>query len=104
LEEQVNNPESLFNFYKNTIALKQQYRALATGTYENAPNNNQQVVSFYRKSGKQKMLVMMNLSNEIQRVTLSDKVRGARNVSGNDLAFQKELTLTPFQWSVWVLR
>jgi hypothetical protein len=61
-------------------------------------------VSFYRKSGKQKMLVMMNLSNEIQRVTLSDKVRGARNVSGNDLAFQKELTLTPFQWSVWVLR
>jgi glycosidase len=104
LEEQVNNPESLFNFYKNTIGLKQQYGALATGTYENAPNNNQQVVSFYRKSGKQKMLVMMNLSNEIQRVTLSDKVRVARNVSGNDVSFQKELTLAPFQWSVWVLR
>ena len=47
---------------------------------------------------------MMNLSNEIQRVTLADKVRGARNVSANDLAFQKELTLAPFQWSVWVLR
>jgi glycosidase len=76
---------------------------LATGTYENAPNNNQQVVSFYRKSGKQKMLVMMNLSNEIQRVTLVNKVRVAKSLLDNNLPFQKELTLAPFQWSVWMI-
>jgi glycosidase len=104
LEEQMNNPGSLFDFYKNTIALKQRYSALAIGAYENAPNNNDQVFSFYRKSGKQKMLLMMNLSNETQRVTLSDKVKGAKNVSGNNLPFQKDMTLAPFQWAVWQLR
>jgi glycosidase len=104
LEEQIKAPTSHYNFYKNTIAFRQQHSALATGTYADAPNNNDQVLSFYRQSKKQKVLVLVNLSAEKQVVSVNDPISRARSLSEGCVPFQKEVILAPYEWMVWEVR
>jgi glycosidase len=104
LEEQRNNPNSLFNWYKAMIALKQSNAALAIGSYENVPNNNDQVLSFYRQSKQQKALVLVNLSAEKQVVSVNDPIRRAKSLSNGCVPFQTEITLAPYEWMVWEVK
>ena len=71
LEEEINNPKSLFNYYKQLINLRQSNSALAFGKYELAKNKNQNVFSFYRIFKNNKVLVAVNLSNQFQKVVLA---------------------------------
>ncbi|HET9054491.1 MAG TPA: alpha-amylase family glycosyl hydrolase, partial [Cyclobacteriaceae bacterium] len=61
VEEQTNDPESLFNHYKKIIALKKSSDALANGKYRNVENNHDQVFSFLRYTGREDVLVVVNL-------------------------------------------
>ena len=101
IEEQQNDPNSLFQFYKKTIQLKQSQSALATGTYQNAPNNNPKVFSFYRVNQDQKVLVVFNLSDEKQVVRMVDNIHRAKSLLAKKDKFEKELTLLPYQFTVW---
>jgi glycosidase len=104
LEEQIKTQNSLYNFYKNTIALRQQHSALATGTYATAPNNNDQVLSFYRQSKQQKALVLVNLSAEKQVVSVNEPIRRAKSLSNGCVPFQTEIRLAPYEWMVWEVK
>ncbi len=104
LEEQINNPNSLYNYYKKTIAFKQQHSALATGSYANAPNNNPEVYSFYRQSKKQKVLVLVNLSAEKQVVSLSEPILRAKGLTEGTSPFQEGISLAPFEWMAWEVK
>ena len=101
LEEQQNDSNSLYQFYKKTIELKQSHSALAIGTYQNAPNNNPNVLSFYRVNQDQKVLVVFNLSDEKQAVRLEDNIHRAKSLLAKKDKFDKELTLIPYQFTVW---
>ena len=104
LEEQQNDPNSLFQFYKKTIELKQSQSALATGTYQHAPNNNPNVLSFYRVNQDQKVLVVFNLSDEKQVVRMNDEIKKARNLLHRKLTFEQEMMLDPYQFTVWQVK
>ncbi|MEY4805300.1 MAG: hypothetical protein RL331_1826 [Bacteroidota bacterium] len=104
LEEQIKTPNSLFNCYKQLIALKQSNPALAIGSYENVPNENQNVFSFYRQSKKQKVLVLVNLSAENQVVRLSDPIRCVKGLTEGTRPIQEEISLAPFEWMVWEVK
>ena len=104
LEEQQNDPNSLFQFYKKTIELKQSHSALATGAYQNAPNNNPNVLSFYRVNQDQKVLVVFNLSDEKQVVRMNDEIKKARNLLHRKLTFEQEMMLDPYQFTVWQVK
>lgn len=104
LEEQIKTPNSLFNWYKKLIALKQSNLALAIGSYENVPNENQNVFSFYRKQGRKKVLVVVNLSAENQVVHLSEPIRCAKRLTEGTRPFQEEISLAPFEWMVWEVK
>ena len=104
LEEQQNDPNSLFQFYKKTIELKQSQSALATGTYQHAPNNNPNVLSFYRVNQDQKVLVVFNLSDEKQMVRMNDEIKKARNLLHRKLTFEQEMMLDPYQFTVWQVK
>lgn len=101
LEEQQNDSNSLYQFYKKTIELKQSHSALAIGTYQNAPNNNPNVLSFYRVNQDQKVLVVFNLSDVKQAVRLEDNIHRAKSLLAKKDKFDKELTLLPYQFTVW---
>lgn len=68
-EEEKNDPNSLWNFYREVLALRKMHPALQIGEYLKAPNANQQVVSFLRVLGNEKYLVAVNLSDGVQAFT-----------------------------------
>jgi glycosidase len=104
LEEQRNNPNSLFNWYKAMIALKQSNVALAIGSYENVPNENLNVFSFYRIQGSKKVLVVANLSAENQQVLFKQDVKKAKNLRDKKIPFEKQMNLLPYEVRVWEVK
>lgn len=104
LEEEITDPLSLYNFYKKMIHLRNSHLALSLGTYQNAPNNNQSVLSFYRLSEKQKVLVIVNLSSEAQRYQMDQEIKNAKNLLELSAAFNQQLMLKPFEFQVWEVK
>jgi glycosidase len=104
LEEQQNDSNSLFQFYKQTIALRKKHVALSIGAYQNAANNNEKVLSFYRVHEKEKVLVVANLSNENQVVRFTDEIKKAKNLRDKKMKFEQEMVLEPYQVFVYKIK
>ena len=87
------------------IALKQSNAALATGAYENVPNENQNVFSFYRIQGRKKVLVVANLSADNQQVPFKQEVKKAKELLlDKQLPFEKQMNLLPYEVRVWEVK
>jgi alpha-amylase len=104
LEEQMKDPNSLFNYYKQVIKLKQSYSAFVSGKHENVSNSNSEVYSFYRKEGDNTMLVSVNLSDQTQEFVYGDFRSATPNLMGKNQFLQRKNTLKPFQVSVWKIK
>ena len=82
LEEQIDDPNSLFNYYKSIIKLRRDHPAIAHGAYSPAVNDNTRVFSFYRTFKNKKVLVIANLSGEPQKAKLESTPRIKENLFG----------------------
>jgi glycosidase len=71
LQEEKNDPNSLWNFYTKMIALRKNTPLLTYGTYKNLNNDNDKVFSFERYKGNRKIVVMVNLSDKPQSVNIN---------------------------------
>jgi glycosidase len=110
LEEERSNPNSLYNFYKKMIHLRQSHSELINGKYQTLPNNNDKVFSFLRKD-KGTICIVVNLSDQTQQATLDFSSINARmmnqlwgdakgKISGNGLS----VTLPSYGIEVWQLK
>ena len=104
LEEQIKDSNSLFNYYKKMIQLKQSNPALAMGNYSNVVNNNNKVYSFIRTYKNHKALVVVNLSNEIQSANFEQDFSKAIVMYGNAKFKNKSIQLPPYQISVLAIK
>lgn len=104
LEEQQNDPNSLFQFYQKTICLRKKNPALAFGNYRNAENNNENVLSFYREGHGQKVMVVANLSNEKQTVHFNSEFKKSKNLQKEPCKFKQDMILDPYQVLVWEVK
>jgi alpha-amylase len=104
VEEQQNDNNSLLNYYKKMIQLKQSNAALAQGKYANAPNSNSQVFSFYRMFETEKVLVAVNLSNEMQEANFKIDFNNYRTLFGKTNLKEKTLQLSPYEVVVLKLK
>jgi glycosidase len=86
------------------IQLKQGNPALAIGSYANAVNNNANVYSFLRTYKNSKVLVVVNLSNEIQNAFFDQDYSKAVSIYGNAKFEKKNLQLAPYQISIFVTK
>ena len=70
VEEQIKNPNSLWNFYKTLISLRKQYPALTYGEVRILPNDNPGVITFVRTLGEHKnwIWVAVNLTGTPQEL------------------------------------
>ncbi|MCB0448035.1 MAG: alpha-glucosidase C-terminal domain-containing protein [Gelidibacter sp.] len=82
-EEEKQDKNSLWHFYKTLLKLRKQHTAFQNGMYENILNANDKVLSFKRSNVDESIMVFVNLSNEMQRcnVKLSDTVN-AKSIYG----------------------
>jgi alpha-amylase len=78
LEEERDDINSLFNYYKTMIGLRKKYEALSKGEYRAVNNSNEKVLSFTRYTTDETILVLINLSNEIQH-SIIEKSIGVMN-------------------------
>jgi alpha-amylase len=101
LEEQSNNPNSLFNYYKQIIHIRQNNPALWNGIYANATNNNEHVYSFYRILSSKKFLVAVNLSNQIQKTRLADTHKKHMQLFGKAIFQNNIIQLHPYEVAVF---
>ena len=71
LEEERNNPNSLWNFYREMIMLRKLNPVLINGAYKTLENNNDLIYSFERFDGSAKLIVVINLSAHSQDVSIT---------------------------------
>lgn len=83
LEEERNDPNSLWNFYREMIRLRKANPVLIKGTYKTLPNNNDQVFSFERAEGGKNVIVSINLSDKDQDVAIQSSGNNFKNLYGN---------------------
>lgn len=69
-EEQKDDPNSLWNFYREMIALRKQYSILTDGKYETLKNANDKVYTFLRSGGDEALAIAVNLSDSAQEATI----------------------------------
>jgi len=63
VENEMINQESLLNLYRNLIKLRKQYIALNAGDWiPDCPGKNG-IISFYRKNGDEKLLIVLNFTS-----------------------------------------
>jgi alpha-amylase len=77
LQEEKNDSASLWNFYRKLIQLRKNHPSLVHGKYETLTNNNDSVLSFLRTEQNENALVVINLTDQPQNVSL--------DFSGNNL-------------------
>lgn len=108
LEEEQNNPQSLYNWYRRLLTLRAAHPVLQMGRYDTLANSSPNVFSFgrhYRKSGH--AWIVVNLSSRAQE-TMIDAPTGPdmRQVFGNAAGQQREnkfvIHLPPYGSGVWL--
>ena len=62
LSEQLNDPNSMYNHYKNLIELRNASRVLSTGGIANTSINDDELITFYRYADGDTLTVIHNLS------------------------------------------
>src|SRR5262245_34883668 len=69
VESQEPEPYSILNLYKRLLALRRSNEALRTGRYETLTRHDD-VFGFARSSGQEKLIVLLNFSEERRCVSL----------------------------------
>jgi len=62
LSEQINNPDSMYSFYKELIAVRQNSTALTYGKFESVDTGRKTVMGYMRTSEDESVLVLHNFS------------------------------------------
>lgn len=70
LEEEINDPGSLWSFYRAIISIRKTHPVITKGVYKALENDNGQVFSFMRHDGSKKIIVAVNLSGKPSAATI----------------------------------
>lgn len=106
--DQINNPNSVFNYYRKLINIRHDIPALTYGSYIDLDPDNNSVYAYTRTLGAEKYLVVINFKEEVMHYTLPgdlsiNKVITENNshtiVNKND----RQLRLEPWQSGIYKL-
>ena len=102
---ELEEPDSVLQFYKRVLALRHQNRALLEGEYIALNEDDPNVLSYLRKYKNEAVLVVLNMSSEPQKASFdlaqqgfsSAKVKPLLTSTGSNLASDiSQLSLEPF--------
>lgn len=101
---QEDDRSSIYNHYKNLINLRNQNPALQRGSISKIETHNPGVIAFYRNTSEQEAIIIINLSDEMQRIPTLLGMNGFEMAYSNVNVFKindKEISLQPY--SVFIL-
>ena len=73
LEEERNDPNSLYNFYKKMITLHKTNKAIGFGSYTTINNSSDSVLTFMRYYQNEKVIIAVNLSAAAKQVNINTR-------------------------------
>jgi glycosidase len=88
LKYQKEDPGSLYIFYRNLIALRNTSIPLSRGSFQPFIQDNRKVIAFYRGYDFETVLVMINLSKDIQRIPSPEGVSDYKKIMGTHNVFK----------------
>jgi alpha-glucosidase len=99
--DELKDPNSVLEFYKQVLKLRHNKRALLEGSYSAINENDANVLSYVRIYKGQGVVVALNMSNAPQRITLDLKRNGFASANslmgtGASAAQGGEILLKPF--------
>ncbi|MEP6514107.1 MAG: alpha-amylase family glycosyl hydrolase [Parafilimonas sp.] len=110
LEEEMNDPNSLYNFYKTLLKLRKENTALQSGTYQTFANNNDNVFSFLRSDKNETLIVVINLSADTQPMTFdftgtkifkASQIMSIYEIGKKTISSLSTLSLQPYEVQIW---
>lgn len=108
LQEEQNNPNSLWNFYRLMIRLRKNNPVLISGVYKNLVNGNDHVFSFMRYEGHKKIMVAVNLSADKQDAVMDAKgvshIKSLYGTKGTASPNSLTINLPAYGIAVWDIR
>jgi len=99
--EESKDPDSVLEFYKKVLKLRHTNRALLDGSYVAINENDANVLSYLRVYKGHAVVVALNMSNTLQKVTLELKGKGFSSAkgllsTGQSTANGAEVSLDPY--------
>ena len=118
LEEEKNDPQSLWHFYKTLLALRKNNEVIQIGLFRIIENDNKTVLSFIRWNEENAVLVSLNLSDSQQSANLdaakfpfvaakakfAELLHQSKEKTLHISAQNISVVLSPFEIQVWQIR
>jgi oligo-1,6-glucosidase len=96
-ENQVNDSNSIFNFYKKIIGLRKKYEIITEGKYELLLPDSEELYVYIRLYKNSKLLVICNFMSETQEFSLPEHFDSAEIVISNYNKTAYNNTLAPYE-------
>ena len=107
-EEQEQDPDSIYHYYKKAIYLRNMYPALRKGEVENLSEYSSDMIAAFSKSWEdEELAIFCNLSGEQQRLTITqDDLQEIENglYTGGEEAVYEDGTLTLPPYGIAILK
>ena len=102
---QVNDPDSVFAYYKKLIALRHTNEVMVDGVYDVLIPDHPQIYAYTRTLGDKQLLVLCNDSdtNAAIPAELQEKIHAAKNILIQNYKDTDESTLRPYEAVVYAL-
>lgn len=101
--EQVNDPDSVFAYYKKLIALRHTNEVMVNGVYDVLIPDHPQIYAYTRTLGDKQLLVLCNDSdtNAAIPAEIQEKIHAANNIIIQNYKDTDESTLRPYEAVVY---
>lgn len=100
---QVNDPDSVFAYYKKLIALRHTNEVMVDGVYDVLIPDHPQIYAYTRTLGDKQLLVLCNDSdtNVVIPAEIQEKIHAAKNILIQNYKDTDESTLRPYEAVVY---
>lgn len=102
-DAQVNDPDSVFAYYKKLIALRHTNKVMVNGVYDVLIPDHPQIYAYTRTLGDKQLLVLCNDSdtNAAIPAEIQEKIHAAKNILIQNYKDTDESTLRPYEAVVY---
>jgi len=99
------DPSSLFHAIQRMLAVRKQYRAFGWGDFQWVAQRQPAVAAYVRQFEGQRLLIINNLADETQEITLPSEFCAVHTdvLSGKLFDFTRSVVLQPYQF-LWLVR
>lgn len=73
VEDQINDPDSILNYYRKLIELRKEYKIISEGTYVFCDEKIDKIFSYKRKHDQQELYVICNFSSDQVPFSIKDR-------------------------------